>query len=81
MESPLKLVHSAVTRSAAYMVDYANQYHCKVTFAVDSYAWLSTDHLELPMNLLWKLASHYICYFKVIDRINPFAFIVLLPYG
>ena len=58
---------SAMTRSAAYMADYANRYHCEVTFAVDSYAWLSTDHLKLPTNLSQKLASHYVGPFKVIE--------------
>ena len=38
MESTLWLVQSAVTSSAAYIADYANQYCHKVTFTVDSYA-------------------------------------------
>ena len=64
-----------MTRSAAYMADYANQHCCEVTFAVDSYAWLSTDHLKLPTNLSQKLASHYVGPFKVIEQINPVAFV------
>ena len=48
----LRWSQSAVTRSVAYIDDYANQHCCKITFAVDSYAWLSTDHLKLPTNLL-----------------------------
>ena len=70
-----------MTRSAAYMADYANQYCCEVTFAADSYAWLSTDHLKLPTNLSQKLASRYIGPFKVIEQINPVAFCLLLPDG
>ena len=81
MESTLQLVRSAMTRSAAYMADYANQHCCEVTFAVDSYAWLSTDHLKLPTNLSRKLASRYVGPFKVIEQINPVAFHLLLPDG
>ena len=67
MESTLSLVQSAVTHSAAYIADYANLHHREVTFAVDSYAWLSTDHLKLPTNLSWKLASCYVGPFKVFE--------------
>ena len=81
MESTLQLVQSAMTRSAAYMADYANRHHCEVTFAVDSYVWLSTDHLKLPTNLSGKLASRYVGPFKVIEQINPVAFHLLLPDG
>ena len=50
------------------MVDYANQYHPIVSFAVDSYAWMSTNHLKLPTNLSHKLAFHYIGpFFRVIE--------------
>ena len=56
-----------MTPPAAYMANYANQHHFEVTFAVESYAWLSTDHLKLPTNLSWKLASHYFGPFKVIE--------------
>ena len=67
MESTFQLVKSAVTRSAAYMEEYANQDCHEVTFAMDSYALLYTDHLKLPTNLSWKLASRYIGPFKVIE--------------
>ena len=81
MESTLQLVQSAVTRLATNMSDYANWHHCKVVFAVDSFAWFSTDHLKLPTHLSWKLASCYVGPFKVIDQINPVAFCLLLPDG
>ena len=61
----MSLVRSAMTRSADYMADYANQHRREVTFAVDSYAWLSTDHLKLPTNLFRKLASCYVGNFKI----------------
>ena len=77
----LQLPQSAVTRSAAYIADYANQHRCEATFIVDSYVWLSTDHLKLPKDLSRKLASHYIGPFKVIDQINPVVFHLLLPTG
>ena len=67
MESTLSLVQSAVACLAAYMADYTNQHCCEVTFAVDSYARLSTHHLKLSTNLSCKLASHYIGPFKVIE--------------
>ena len=67
MESTLKLVQSAVPCLADYMVDYTNQYCRIVTFAVESYVWLSTDHLKLPTNLSHKLTSCYISLFKVIE--------------
>ena len=79
MKSTLQLVRSAMTCLAAFMAGYANQYCCEVAFAVDSYAWLSPDHLKLPTNLSWKLASHYFSPFKVIEQINPAAFHLLLP--
>ena len=80
MESTLQLVCSAMTRSAVYMADYANQYR-EITFAVDLYTWLSTDHLKLPTNLSRKLASRYVSPFKFIEQINPVAFCLLLPDG
>ena len=49
------------------MAYYANQHCHEVTFAVDSYARLSADHLKLPTNLSRKLASSYIGPFKVIE--------------
>ena len=49
------------------MADYDNQNFHEVTFAVESYAWLSTDRLKLPKNLSRQLTSRYIGYFKVID--------------
>ena len=66
MESTLSLVHSAMIFWAAYMADYADQYHHEVTFAMNSYVWLSTDHLKLTINLAWKLASLYVGPFNVI---------------
>ena len=67
-----------MTCSAVYLADYTNQHHHEVTFAVESYAWLSTDQLKLPMNLSWKLASHYVGPLKIIEYINSFAFCLLL---
>ena len=49
------------------MADYTNQKYHEVNFAVDWYSWLSTDHLMLPTNLSWKLASSYVGPFKVIE--------------
>ena len=66
MESTLSLVQAAVIYFAAYMADYANQHCFEVTFAVESYAWLSTDHLKLPINLSQKLASRYVGPFNII---------------
>ena len=81
MESTLQLVRFSVTCSAACMANYANQHHCEVTFVVDSYACLSTDHLKLPTDLSRKLAFRYVGPFKVIDQINPVTFHLLLPTG
>ena len=79
MKFTLQSVCSALTRLAAYIVDYANRHCCKVTFAVDSYAWLFTDHFKLTMTLYWKLVSHYVGPFKSIEQFNPVAFHILLP--
>ena len=78
-EPTLQLVRYAVTRLADYMADYANQYCHEATFAVELYAWLSTDHLKLPTNLSQKPACCYVGSFKVIEYINPIAFHLLLP--
>ena len=51
IKSTLQLVHSAVTHSTAFMADYANQHCHEITFAIVSYAWLSTDRLKLPTTL------------------------------
>ena len=66
-------------RLADCMAEYANQYHHSTIFAVDSYAWLSSDHLKLPITLSWKLASCYIGSFRIIEYINPVAFHLLSP--
>ena len=67
MESTSSLVGSAVTHLAAYMADYDNRHCYEVTFDVDSYAWLSTNHLKLLTNLFRKLASSYVGPFKVVE--------------
>ena len=67
MDSTLQLVYSAVTHSAAYITNYVNQHCHKVSFAVDLNAWLSTDHLKLPLTLSSKLASCYVGPLKVIE--------------
>ena len=46
---------------------------------MDSYVWLSTDHLKLPTNLSHKYASRYFSPFKVIEYTKPVAFHLLLP--
>ena len=79
MESTLQLVHSAMTHSAAYMADYANQHCCKVTFTMNSYAWLSNNNLKLSTTLSCKFTSHYVGPFKIIEQINSVAFYLLLP--
>ena len=61
------------------MVIYTNQHCFEITFTVDSYAWLSTDHLKLPTTLAQKLASHYVSPLKMIELINSVAFYLLLP--
>ena len=66
MESTLYLVCSAVIRLVASMAGFANQHYCEITFIVDWYTWLSTNHLKLPMTQSWKLAYHYVVPFKVI---------------
>ena len=67
-----------MTRLAAFMADYTNQHHCEFTFAVDSYAWLSTYHLKLPVTLSWKLASRYIGPFNTIEKIYPIFYYLIV---
>ena len=81
MESTLQLVRFAVTCSTAYMVDYTNQHCHEVTFAMDSYSWLSTNHFKLPRSLSQKLTFHYVGPFKFIEQIDPVAFHLLLTDG
>ena len=58
-----------MTYLAACIVDCASRHFCDVTFAVESYAWLSTVHLKIPMTLSQKLASRYAGPLKIIELI------------
>ena len=53
--------------------------HCEVEVTVGSFAWLSTEHLQLAPGLAQKLAAKWAGPYRVVVSVGPVAFHLELP--
>ena len=73
------LVHGAILHAALTMAKHANQCCIPTYIVVGGYAWLSTEHLKLALDLSRKLAAKFVGPFRVSDAVGAESFRLELP--